>query len=168
MSTQIFLVLSAVFVLFTINSSITYGAPSSPVYTYNVTVKTSSAKFDDHNGKLKMSIMYRNGTKSNQEDILLTPDDINIARDRTYNSTIASFAPLANITSVYLRWTLKSPYNPKYVFSKPSIYFDPIAISYKFFDPNLHSTVIQSRRFCPPTSPVAIKHSDGANFFPCA
>ncbi|XP_015790662.1 uncharacterized protein LOC107367476 [Tetranychus urticae] len=149
-------------------ANISHIAGVAQVFNYNVTVKTSgSTKFTDHDGKLKLSVISTNGTKVSQADFVLTPNDVNLAMNRNYTSLIASFAPLNNITSVYLRWTLSSPYNPYYAIKKPSIFFDPIVFVYNYIDPRTHISSKLSRKFCPPTQPIGIKHSDGASFYPC-
>ncbi|XP_053200392.1 uncharacterized protein LOC128385544 [Panonychus citri] len=141
---------------------------SSPVYNYNVTIKTSgSPKFESHQGKLKMNILYQSESGTSQEDFVLTPVDVKIEPNREYQSTIASFSPMANITSIYLRWTLASPYNPIYKIKKPVVYFDSITLTHINSDSAIHMTITQSRRYCSPVSPTAIKHADGNTFYPC-
>ncbi|XP_053213597.1 uncharacterized protein LOC128396966 isoform X2 [Panonychus citri] len=168
MSNQLLSTFTTIFVLVTINSFLVDESSAATTFAYNVTVKTASTKFDEQKGNLKLSILYKDGNKNPQEEFKLTQDDVTISMSRAYNSVISSFAPLGNITSIYLRWTLAAPYNPIYLISKPAIYFDPIVLSNTFTDASTHLTINQVRKFCAPTSPVAIKHSDGASFYPCA
>ncbi|XP_015794346.1 uncharacterized protein LOC107370897 [Tetranychus urticae] len=140
----------------------------SQIYNYNVTVQTAgSPKFDDHDGKLKIKLLYKTETATSEEDFVLTPNAVKIEPNHHYESTIASFGSLVNISSIYLRWTLASPYNPIYKIKKPSIYFDSLSLTQINSDSSDYITTIKKRRFCPPVFPVGIKHSDGATFYPC-
>ncbi|XP_053212250.1 uncharacterized protein LOC128395791 [Panonychus citri] len=141
-------------------------------YSYNVTIKTSSAiKFSEHKGKIKIDINYTNSAiksiSTGKEHFTLTPNDVKIAMNRNYTSQIYSFVPLANISSIDLRWTLKSPYNPIYLMSTPIIYFDPILISHNYNDPNSHLIVTLVSKYCPITTPIGIKHKSKSTFYPC-
>ncbi|XP_015790624.1 uncharacterized protein LOC107367441 [Tetranychus urticae] len=143
---------------------------TAQVYNYGVTVRTASKKFDSHDGKLKLSITSPNSDNSKKntaQEFVLTPNDIKIKREKIYTATISSIAPLQNITSVYLRWTLASPYNPYYAINKPKIYFDSVTLSTATLNPYTHLASSESRKFCPTTIPIGIKHADGATFNSC-
>ncbi|XP_015790732.1 uncharacterized protein LOC107367534 [Tetranychus urticae] len=140
---------------------------AAQVYSYEVIVKTADKKFSSHDGKIKISVLSSDSVKTSQEAFVLTPTDVKIKQDKTYTATISSVAPLNNITCVYLRWSLASPYNPVYAVKKPVIYFDPIIVSNSVVDPNTQISVSASRKFCPATIPIAIKHADGASFDAC-
>ncbi|XP_015790621.1 uncharacterized protein LOC107367437 [Tetranychus urticae] len=140
---------------------------NAQVYSYGVSVKTADKEFGSQKGKIKLAIMSTNTVKTTQEDFVLTPNDIKIKKDRTYTATVSSIAPLNNITSVYLRWTLASPYNPYYAIKKPTIYFDSVTLSTSIVNPYTHLAVSQSCKFCPATTPIGIKHADGATFNSC-
>ncbi|XP_015790619.1 uncharacterized protein LOC107367432 [Tetranychus urticae] len=158
---------SKIFLAFVLAVNLYVVIDAAQVFSYEVTVKTADKKFDSHEGKLKLSVMSYDSKKTSQEDFVLTPTDVKIKKDRTYTAAIASFAPLNNITSVYLRWTLASPFNPYYAIKKPKIYFDSVTLTTSIVNPYTHVASSQSRKFCPEKIPIGIKHADGATFNSC-
>ncbi|XP_015790628.1 uncharacterized protein LOC107367447 [Tetranychus urticae] len=140
---------------------------TAQVYSYSVSVKTADKEFSSHDGKIKISVLSSDSVKTSQEDFVLTPNDIEIKKDETYNYAIPLIAPLENITSVYLRWTLASPYNPYYAIKKPKIYFDSVTLVSTYIVPFIHQIGSKNRKFCPETIPIGIEHADGATFNPC-
>ncbi|XP_015788733.1 uncharacterized protein LOC107365691 [Tetranychus urticae] len=160
--------ISRIFLCFVLTLIVCVAVEAVQVYNYNVTVKTAdSPNFSSHKGKLKLAVFSIDQYAKSREDYVLTPYNVKLAKSHFYTASIASFASLKNMTSVYLRWTLASPYNPYYLMKKPSIYFEPIIFNSTYIDPKTHMLVTKSRKFCPLTTPVQIKHGNGSSFYPC-
>ncbi|XP_015793896.1 uncharacterized protein LOC107370417 [Tetranychus urticae] len=149
-------------------ANISYIANADQVFNYDVTVHTSgSTKFSAHDGKLKLTVVKSSG--KTQEDFVLTPNDVNLTMNSKYTGQIASSVELEDIKSVYLQWTLATPYNPYFAIKKPSIYFDLIVFGYKYkaMAYRTHINMQKVQNFCPSTQPIGIEHADGASFNAC-
>ncbi|XP_015786730.1 uncharacterized protein LOC107363970 [Tetranychus urticae] len=149
-------------------AAISHIANADQVFNYDVTVQTSgSTQFSAHDGKLKLSVVKMGG--KTQEDFVLTPNDVNLTMNSEYTGQITSSIELEDIKSVYLQWTLATPYNPYFAIKKPSIYFDQIVFGYKYraMTYRTHINMKKLQKFCPPTQPIGIEHADGASFNAC-
>ncbi|XP_074592928.1 uncharacterized protein LOC141848769 [Brevipalpus obovatus] len=138
-------------------------------YYYNVTITTSPtarAKFDNHEGKLKIKLKgINNLQKTGSQEFTLTSTPVNIKNDATWSFPIRTEIGYEKLQEIELRWTLKSPFNPIYLVSKPKIFFEPILVSINRVDGGIKRQII--RQFCAKKIPQAIEHSEEKSFKPC-
>ena len=140
------------------------------VYGYNVTIVTSSdkdRKFDSVTGKFKIDMKGKDASGKNfSHYIVLNPDGDEIKFNRSYSFPAAAQYPIENITDVFLRWTLKSPFNPIYLINKPKVYFDRITLQANQLERGI--TTLSTRIYCgKKRKPVGIRHDEGELFETC-
>ncbi|XP_015783225.1 uncharacterized protein LOC107361022 [Tetranychus urticae] len=140
---------------------------TAEVYSYKVNVRMADKEFDSHEGKLKISVTSKNAQNTTQEDFELTPNDVEMKKDKNYTAIISSTAPLDTITSVYLQWTREAPNDTDSASNKPTLYFESVSLTSFKFRPHPDFCICVSRYFCPETTPIGIEHAGGATFNFC-
>ncbi|XP_074592929.1 uncharacterized protein LOC141848770 [Brevipalpus obovatus] len=138
-------------------------------YYYNITITTSpvsQAKFDSQEGNLKIKLRGINmQLVDGVQDFTLTSTPVALKNGASWSFPIQTEIAFERLQAIELRWTLKSPFNPMYLVSKPKIFFEPILTSISYIEFGVKRQVF--KQFCAERIPQAIEHSETKLFRPC-